>query len=122
MWKVWGRGRCFWANFGELGRFFVIDCIFILNFSNHTPLSTYLLPPPPHTHTHLVVIYSGKNIILLDKRGTLGCSTFFSSINSNFDSDYVRQWKDRSFLGSCFCTCHWIFSYMILVEQNINRT
>ena len=30
--------------------------------------------------------------------GTLGCSTFFSSINVLFDSDYVWQLKNRSFL------------------------
>jgi hypothetical protein len=28
---------------------------------------------------------------------TLGCSTFFSLIKFNFDSDFVRQFKNRSF-------------------------
>jgi hypothetical protein len=39
----------------------------------------------------------------------------FSSINSNFDSDYVRQWKDRLFFTSTF-----IGKFMI--EITINRT
>ncbi len=33
------------------------------------------------------------------KWGTLGCSTFFSSINVLFDSDFVQHWKDRSFFN-----------------------
>jgi len=33
------------------------------------------------------------------KWGTLGCSTFFCSINVLFDSDFVQQWKDRSFFN-----------------------
>jgi hypothetical protein len=32
--------------------------------------------------------------------GNVGCSTFFSSINVLFDSDYVQQLKNRLFLGS----------------------
>ncbi len=48
---------------------------------------------------------------LTSNGGTLGCSTFFSSINSNFDSDSVRQFKARSFLGP-----------LSLVELSINQT
>ncbi len=59
------------------------------------------------------------------KLETVGCSTFFISINVLFDSDYVRQYKDRSFLGSCFSTCHWskyFDQWHVLKQDPISRT